>query len=83
VGGTTAEGPSNERPNFFSKTIINIEFYYTISKNTISFSYKIVYLEFHLSISLLIKLLLYHQICLYGELFNEDETQIKFSLRKA
>jgi hypothetical protein len=37
AGGTFAEGPSNERPKFFSKIIINIEFYYTISKNTISF----------------------------------------------
>jgi hypothetical protein len=60
--------------------LLDIEFYYTVSKKTIIvFAYKMKYHVFHLSI-FLIKFLSCHQICLYGELFNDDETQINLHL---
>jgi hypothetical protein len=64
-----------------------MEFHCTISKNTISvFANKIMYYEFHLDENLSIFFIIIfscHQICLYGELFNEDESEIKSPLGKA
>jgi hypothetical protein len=80
-------GPKQLEGPIFSKTIIAMKFYCIVFKNTISiFANKIMYPEFHLDESLSISFIIFlscHQICLYGELFNEDKTEIKSPLGKA